>query len=97
MADYVFAPAAYIDLEEIDDYTLQTWGEEQRVRYVSALFEKFDLIAARPGIGMHRPELGDGVQSVPCGEHVIFDELHNGRCHILRVLHGRRDVSSAFS
>ena len=96
MADYSLAQAAYDDLEQIDEYTLQTWGDEQRTRYLSDLFQQFDLIAENPSLGKLRPELADGVQSLPLREHVIFYEVHAGRCHILRVLHHSRDLNTVF-
>lgn len=46
MADISLAQAAYDDLEEIDRYTLETWGETQRTRYLSALFQDLELVAA---------------------------------------------------
>src|SRR4051794_37849673 len=96
MADFVLAAAAHDDLEEIDRYTLQTWGTEQRSRYLSALFHEFENIAAKPHAGRLRPELAEGVRSMPLLAHVIFYELHAGRCYILRVLHQRRDPNLAF-
>jgi toxin ParE1/3/4 len=96
MADVSLAQAAYDDLEEIDEYTLLHRGEAQRVAYVSELFRQFDVIAATPGIGRLRPELGEGVHAMPVLEHVVFYELDGSRCHILRVLHRRRDRRARF-
>lgn len=96
MASFRLAALAYEDLEEIDRYTLETWGEEQRVRYITGLFEHFEKIAASPGLGRARPELAEGVHALPYQRHVIFYELHGGRCHILRVLHERRDIGRVF-
>lgn len=96
MASFFLARAAYTDLEDIESYTLETWGEDQRVRYVSGLFDRFDAIATNPELGLSRPELADGVRSLPYERHVIFYEVVSGRCHILRVLHHARDIDQAF-
>ena len=96
MASFVLARAAYADLEEIEGYTLDTWGEAQRDRYISGLFDKFDAVAENPELGRARPELAEGVRSLPHERHVIFYEIIAGRCHILRVLHHARDVDQQF-
>jgi toxin ParE1/3/4 len=93
---FVLARAAYADLEDIENYTLETWGEAQRDRYISGLFEKFDAVAANPALGRSRPELAEGVRSLPHEQHVIFYEIIGERCHILRVLHHARDVAQQF-
>jgi plasmid stabilization system protein ParE len=43
MASFLLAAAAYADLEDVERYTLATWGEEQRVRYITGLFSQFEL------------------------------------------------------
>lgn len=96
MASYALARAAYGDLEEIDQYTLTTWGRAKRDDYIRALFARFDDIAELPGQGRTRPELAPGVRSLPHERHVIFYESEDERCFILRVLHASRDVDAAF-
>lgn len=97
MASFLLAAAAYADLEDVERYTLATWGEEQRVRYITGLFAQFELLADNPRLGLSRPELGDGIISIPYEQHVIFYELFGGHCHILRVLHHARDVVALLS
>lgn len=96
MASFVLTRAAYADLEDIESYTLETWGEAQRDRYISDLFEKFGVVAANPELGRLRPELAEGVRSLPHERHVVFYEIVAGRIHILRVLHHARDVEQQF-
>lgn len=98
MASFSLARAAYADLEEIDQYTLTTWGEAKRDEYIRALFDRFRDVAALPEQGRARPELAPGVRSLPHERHVIFYEYEeeDERCVILRVLHASRDVDTAF-
>lgn len=93
MADFSLAREAYADLEDIDRYTLETWGEEQRIAYVTGLFDQFETIAGNPGLGRPRHDIDEGVFSLPYERHVIFYEVYVGRCH---VLHAARDVHQAF-
>lgn len=97
MASVALARAAYADLEDIEAYTLETWGTDQCHEYIRALFQRFEQIAEHPGLGRTREELASGVKSLPHEQHVIFYEaLPDGRCVVLRVLHARRDVAAAF-
>lgn len=71
------------------------WRSERR--RMTELFRHFDLIATSSTIGRLRPDLGEGVRGLPVLEHIVFYEIYKNRCHILRVLHHRRDSSAAFS
>lgn len=95
MANFLLAREAYTDLEDIERYTLETWGDEQRVTYLAGLFDQIEAIANDPKIGRARPEIDDGVHSLPYERHVIFYEIHLDRCHVLRILHAARDVRRA--
>ena len=96
MANYVLARAAYEDLEDVERYTLEQWGVGKLVEYIHGLFDQFALIANNPGIGRLRPELAEGVCSLPYEQHVVFYEMYDERCQILRVLHSTRAVQRAF-
>jgi len=39
VADFSLAAEAYADLDDIERHTLETWGEEQRITYITGLFE----------------------------------------------------------
>jgi len=96
MPNFVLSPAAYADLEDIDAYTLRTWGAEQRDHYIRGLFACFEQIAAKPRLGRARSEIAPGVRSVLREQHVVFYEVVDAHCVVLRVLHQRRDVLAAF-
>ena len=45
------APLASRELNEILDYTEETWGLEQALDYSEALFASFNLLCSFPDIG----------------------------------------------
>jgi len=51
MAEFSLRPKAIADLEEIWDYTVETWGEEQAERYVRLINDSFRQPADNPSIG----------------------------------------------
>ena len=77
----VLAPLASADLDEIEIYSVQTWGERQSAAYLADLFDAFDLIVEKPDMG-----------ALPVREHVVYYRPRGGVCEILRVLHRRRHV-----
>ena len=88
---YRLTPAAQIDLEEIWDYTDESWGPEQAEGYLRELQKAIERIAVNPLIGKACDEIRPGYRKLASGSHVLFyrvDDVVN----IIRVLHGRMDV-----
>ena len=52
------------------------------------------MIASHPGIGDHRPELGEGIRSSYLGSYVIFFRRIEGILEIVRVIRDDRDTQS---
>ncbi|MDP3527507.1 MAG: type II toxin-antitoxin system RelE/ParE family toxin [Hoeflea sp.] len=71
-------------------------GERQASAYLHELFEVFGHIGRHPHIGRLRPDLDEGLRSVPHGSHVIFFLPWQGETAIVRVLHGSRDHEDLF-
>lgn len=57
---------------------------------------KFEILAARPGVGKMRNGLLPGLRSHIVGRYVIFYRAIPGGIEILRVLHGARDIEAVF-
>lgn len=66
-------------------------------RLLNRFTELFRKLAAMPGIGRNRPELGEGIRSFPSGNYVIFYRTVEGGIEIMRVLHGARDIEKIFA
>ena len=54
------------------------------------------LVAAHPGVGRARDEVDEGVMSFPIGAYIIFYYLDVEPFGIARILHGSRDLPTAF-
>ena len=72
MSDYVLSPEAISDLQNIYDFTVGEWGEAQAEKYLNEIYAVFERLTQYPSIGRLRPELADGLRSIPIGAHVIF-------------------------
>lgn len=87
----VFSPAAAADLEEIGDFIAQD-NPLRAISFLQELQARCARLARNPGIGTARPELGDGVRSMPHGRYLIFYRSRDAVLRVERVLHGARDI-----
>lgn len=88
---YKFTVQAKLDLDEIRDYTLETWGADQAYLYVGKLRGGFESIDHDPGVGKDRRELLAGMRSLAVGSHTVFYIQEAGVVIIVRILHQRMD------
>lgn len=63
---------------------------------LDALESACRLIAQYPDVGRARDEIDAGVRSFPIGAYVLFYYPSAQGIGIARILHARRDVTSAF-
>lgn len=84
---YLFKPRAEQDLEDIYDYTVKEFGEEQADLYFRNLFDKFQQLADTPGIARRRAEVRQGLKSYLVKAHIVFFRESDKGVLIVRVLH----------
>jgi len=92
------APRARADLDDIWDYLAsETRDEASADQQIDAITERFVLLAGHPHLGRARDDdLGPGRRSFPVGQYVIVYRTVGRDVHILRVVHGRRDLAALF-
>jgi toxin ParE1/3/4 len=91
-----FTPLARQDLEEIHDY-IAADSPAAAARWIERLEGECQKLAAMPGMGRRREELGRDLRSFAVGNYLIFYRDHPDRLEIVRVLHGARDIQSLFT
>ncbi len=88
-------PQANLDLIEIWEYIAEA-SEERADRVLDAIGERCLMLAGFPEAGRVRNDLIVGLRSFAVGSYTIFYQPIDDGIEVLRVLHGSRDVSSAF-
>jgi plasmid stabilization system protein ParE len=89
-----FYPAARNRLNEIWDYSLGKWGEDEAESYVRGLFVDIDSLA----MGRHewrqvKHERFEGVFFARYRHHfVFFKELSSGSLGVITILHENMDI-----
>jgi toxin ParE1/3/4 len=95
MKPLLFSPAAQADLAEIWDYTAERWGTTQADHDTDDLHAACDALAA--GRRQGRPvDVRPGYLKYLVGSHVIYFRERGDPLEIVRILHGRMDVSRQF-
>ena len=86
--------AARADIDKITDWLFERSGSVDVVmKWLRELDSRIEAIAAAPGTGTSRPELGAGMRSSPFGNYLIFFRSTSRILRIRRVLHAARDFS----
>jgi toxin ParE1/3/4 len=55
---------------------------------------RWDLLASQPFSGMARKDLGEDIRHLVVGSYLTFYRVTSAGIDILRVLHGRRDITA---
>lgn len=92
---YSFTTQAVQDLEEIHNF-IATDNLAAAVRLLDLLEEKLQTLAGAPEMGRSREELALALRSFPVGNYVIFYRSIEDGIHVIRILHGARDMEAIF-
>jgi toxin ParE1/3/4 len=92
------APQAEADLDDIWLYIARESGSiPAATGLIDAITSRFFLLANFPYIGRARDEdFGAGVRGASVSGYVIVYRVDGQDVHILRVVHGRREIDALF-
>lgn len=94
MGSYALTRTAADDIAEIEDYTARQWGDEQADRYINALFDAFQALAANPDIGRRRADVPPPYRVLGVGSHLIIYRTIDSRVEVLNILHPAMDLAT---
>jgi toxin ParE1/3/4 len=97
MARVLRTPLARRDLKGIGQYIARESGSRSiALRFLDRIAARAKTQAEQPKLGERRPDLGAEVRCFPVGNYVVFYRPIGRGIELLRVLHGARDVPSAW-
>lgn len=88
---YRLTPRALADLEEIWQYSAETWSIAQADQHVDGLAQIFAMVAAMPGLARERPEFIPPARIHAHEGHLVVYRVVEGQAVILRLLGARQD------
>lgn len=78
---------AQSDLEKIDYYSFEKWGEATAAAYMAGIEARLKALIETPLLGVDRSDLRQGVRASIAGSHIIYSRVEEGFIYILTVLH----------
>lgn len=87
----VLSPLAKLDLEDIQIYTLEKWGETQRKKYAALLYDGLQKLAVNPEFGHKRPDISPDHRACRIGHHFAVYRIVGNQVQISRILHEKMD------
>lgn len=82
-----FSAEADADLEQIAEYTWNTWGKRHLAKYMRDLDDCFERIQKHPLIGRSCESIRPKFRRIEVGQHVVFYITESDDILIVRVLH----------
>lgn len=89
----VASPRTVDDLAEIWDWVAVD-DLQAADRVLAEIQRALQRISEQPELGRTRPELTQGLRSLPCGRYLIFYRVHDALVEFVRILHGNRDIGA---
>jgi toxin ParE1/3/4 len=74
---------------DIGAYTLETWGEDQTIRYIDGLESCCQQLAENPQLGRPCDHIRPGLRRMEHARHVVFYRIESGGILVSRILHQR--------
>ena len=72
MPGFKVSKLARLDIQEIADYTVDSWGPEQAERYIEGIFGAFEQLTRTPEMGRRCDRIRRGYRRVEFEKHVII-------------------------
>lgn len=93
---YFIAPLAKTDLENIKAYTINEWGLDQAVNYLTNFEKRFEWLVENPELGKNRDDIIASLRSFPEGKHIVFYRISGNDIEIVGVPHQTQDPHHHF-
>jgi plasmid stabilization system protein ParE len=92
MASVIITRRALRDIRAIQQYSLESWGNNVAKEYKDAIHDAIQLIQERPGILMHKDDISKYLQFNPVRKHLLVCQEREGQYFIIAVIYGGRDL-----
>jgi toxin ParE1/3/4 len=93
MNSVILSKLAEKDIRNIWSYSVEKWGEEHTVQYLTGLNRKLDQLSQEPDtFGVRRPDIKPDYMSCLYERHIVFFKKVNDSIKVIRILHQRMDI-----
>ena len=90
----IYSPEAEQDLQDIKTFLLNKEGFDRTANIIGDIIDRVESLPNLPERFPVRPELGDNIHINSVKNYNIYYRINTDDLQILRVLYGRRNVTS---
>ena len=95
MAKVILRQKAIDDLNDIWNYTFETWSLKQADKYYKTIKLACNSIAENPHIGKEYDGVSRKLLGLKSGRHIIFYKLVvENKIEVIRIIHERMDLKN---
>ncbi len=87
LANIEFSNAAVADLDAIDYFSIEQFGEEVAAKYMRGFDEAFVLLQNHPRAGHAEANFGKGTNCLTHRRHRIFYTIKDDTVFVVRIIH----------
>ena len=85
------------DIEKIDFYSFEKWGERTAATYMAGLGARMNALIETPMLGVDCSDLRPGYRASMSGRHIIYYRIEEEFIYILTILHHSQDQAQFLS
>ena len=85
------------DLVSLWQFGAEEWSPERADQHLREIDALCDRLLDEPELGRTRDELLHGMRSFPMPPHILFYTQSSAGIYLVRVMHERSDVDTAFA
>ena len=90
---YRLTPSAEADIEAIADY-ISEHSASASMKLVKDFIRRWELLATQPYSGATCEDILPSIRHLVMGQYIAFYQVEDTSVIILRVLHGRRNITA---
>lgn len=95
MTKYQLSNKALLDLENIWDYTIKKWSDNQAESYFNQIIRTCSELSKHPEIGKSYSKIRQNLFGFKIGKHIVFyEDMKWQRIFVLRILHEQMDLEN---
>lgn len=92
MTEVILTRRALRDLHQIDQYSIDTFGQAVADQYMADLDRGVELLAEEPGLLRHDPDVAGRLRFYRVRAHYLVCDVMDGRVYLLAVIHTAMDL-----
>lgn len=92
MAYLALSRRAFLDIKDIEAYSIEKWGPKVADEYIDSIESAFNLLRENPQLLYTKQDIGDSLSFYRVKQHFLVCALFDQEIYVLTVKHGAMDL-----